>query len=284
MVRKHPSNRVLKLENSIYKMLRVNDVDEFYSNKFVWQPGPNIVEHNPLSRFDIAYIKQYWIYNNIEKDSRVLDIGCGSGTLSLLKSKNIQLVGADLSEKALEMALVAGYDEAVQCDCFDLPYPNGSFDYIVSLDVLGHIENEVKDIYLKEWTRLLKDDGVMLHGSEEGDIDYETIDEKMRAHILIDGHVGLESHAKIEERFKNHFKEVLVETCMGPCYNWHDIQKYIFTEDRIGREFRDFILSFNDEQIIAFNSAMLLVRNMLSKNNHLEKGGGFVFIRASKKK
>ena len=283
MLRKHPSSKKLRIENSIYKKLGVDDVDEFYSNKFVWQPGPNIVEHDPLSKFDIAYIKQYWIFNHIEEGSRVLDVGCGSGTLSLLKNKNIHLVGTDLSEKALEMALVAGYDEVVQCDCFDLPFPDESFDYIVSLDVLGHIENEVKEIYLKEWARVLKEDGTMLHGSEEGDIDYENLDEKTKEHLLIDGHVGLESHSKIEDRFKKLFKEVLVETCMGPCYNWHDIDKYHITEDRIGKEFREYILSFNNDQIKAFNSAMLLVRNMLSKDNNLNRGGGFVFVRATKK-
>jgi len=283
-VKKHASTKELKIQNSIYKKLGVNDVNEFYANKFVWQPGPNIVENDPDTKFDIAYIKQYWIYNNVSEGARILDVGCGSGTLNLLKSKKVYLAGTDLSEKALEKALIAGYDEVVLCDSFDIPYPDKSFDYIVSLDVLGHIENEVKDAYLAEWTRLLKDDGVMLHGIEMGDVDYESLSEKEKENILIDGHVGLESFDKVEERFGKYFKEVTAENCMGPCYNWHDIQKYKTTEGNIGKERRDFLLSFNHDQIKAFNAAMLLMRNLLSVEDKLGKSGGFIFIKAGMKR
>ena len=280
----YKSGKKLKAKNSIYKMLGVNDINKFYSNKFVWQPPINIIEHDPSSQFDVTFFKQYWLYNNITKGAQVLDIGCGSGTLNLLKSKDVYLVGADLSEKALEQALLAGYDEAVLCDIFDIPYSDNSFDFIVSLDVLGHIENEIKDIYFNEWLRLLKDDGVMLHGIEFADIDYTNLSETERENILIDGHVGLESFDKVKERFKKYFEEVIVENFIGPCYNWHDIKKYPITEDRIGKDFRDFLLTFNPEQIKGFNAAMLLMRNLLLQENLLGKAGGFMFIKASCKR
>ena len=85
-------------------------------------------------------------------------------------------------KKALEQALLAGYDEVVLCDSFDIPFADRSFDYIVSLDVLGHIENEVKDVYLNEWKRLLKESGVMLHGTEADDVDYYSLSEKEKEH------------------------------------------------------------------------------------------------------
>ncbi len=285
-VRIYKSGKELKARKSVYKLLGVNDINEFYSNKFVWQHPPNIVEHDPSSKFDIAFHKQYWIYNNITKGTRVLDIGCGSGTLNLLKSKNVYLVGTDLSEKALEQALLAGYDEAVLCDSFDIPYPDNSFDFIVSLDVLGHIENEIKDAYLNEWLRLLKDDGVMLHGIEFADIDfdYTNLPDREREHIMIDGHVGLESFNKIEERFRTYFNNVIAENFMGPCCTWDDIKKYPITKDKIGIEFRDYLLTFNPEQVKGFNVAMLLMRNLLLQDNLLGKSGGFMFIKANRKR
>lgn len=281
---KHKSSRLVKARKSIYEMFGVSDVNDFYADKFVWNHLPNIVEHDPLSKFDIAYFKQYWIYNNIREGSRVLDVGCGSGTLNLLKSKNVYLCGTDLSEKALEQALLAGYDEAVLCDSFDVPYPDNSFDFVVSLDVLGHIENEIKDIYLKEWKRLLKDDGLMLHGIESGDIDYCNVTDEEKNHFMIDGHVGLESFDKVEERFRKLFQDVIAENFIGSCYNWHDIQKYPITENRVGKEFRDFLLTFNLEQIRGFNAAMLLMRYLLSKDGLLGKSGGFMFVSARGKK
>jgi SAM-dependent methyltransferase len=283
-VRTYKGSKELKGKNSVYKMLGIDDVNEFYSDRFVCQHPPNILECDPATKFDIAFFKQYWIYNNVTQGARVLDVGCGSGTLNLLKSKNVYLVGIDLSEKALEQALIAGYDEVVMCDGFDTPFPDNSFDFIVSLDVLGHIENEVKDNYLEKWTRLLKNDGVMLHGIECGDIDYSRLDEKAREYILIDGHVGMESYEKCEARFKKYFTEVIAENLMGLCYNWYDIRKYELTEDIIGKEFRDFLMTFKPDQVRGFNAAMLLMRNLLLKDNLLGKSGGFMFIKASQKK
>jgi len=283
-VRIYKGNKELKAKNSVYKMLGINDVDEFYAEKFALAHTPNILEYDPASKFDIAYFKQYWIYNNVTEGSRVLDVGCGSGTLNLLKSKNVYLAGTDLSNKALEQALLAGYDEVVMCDSFDTPFSDKSFDFIVSLDVLGHIENEIKDGYLQEWMRLLKDDGIMLHGIECGDMDYSRMDEKAREYVLIDGHVGMESFDKVESRFRKIFAEVVAENFVGPCYNWYDIKKYGLTEDRIGKEFRDFLMTFNHDQVRGFNAAMLLMRNLLLKDDILGTSGGFMFIRASGKK
>lgn len=180
--------------------------------------------------------------------------------------------------------MLAGYDEAVLCDIFDIPYSDNSFDFIVSLDVLGHIENEIKDIYFNEWLRLLKDDGVMLQGIEFADMDYTRLPEKERENIMIDGHVGLESFDKVEERFKKYFIEVTAENFIGPCYDWHDIKKYPITENRIGKEFRDFLLTFNPEQVKGFNAAILLMRNLLVQDNLLGKSGGFMFIKANRKR
>ncbi len=283
-VRKYKGTKKLKAKESVYAMLGIHDVDKFYAKKFVCEPPLNFLECDPASKFDIAYFKQYWIFNNVKEGSRVLDIGCGSGTLNLLKSKGVHLVGIDLSEKALEQALLAGYDEAVMCDSFDTPFSGGSFDHIVSLDVLGHIENEIKDGYLTEWTRLLKDDGVMLHGIECADLDYSRLDDKAKEYVLIDGHVGLESFDKVEARFRRFFDEVEAENLMGPCRNWYDIRKYESTEEMIGREFRDFLMTFKPDQIRAFNAAMLLMRNLLLKENLLGKSGGFMFIKAGRKK
>ena len=265
-------------------MLGVHDVNQFYANKFDYSPAPNILENDPFTKFDIGYIKQYWIYNNVAGESRVLDVGCGSGTLNLLKSKNCHLTGVDLSEKALEQALLAGYDEVVMCDSFDTPFSDESFDFIVSLDLLGHIENEIKDGYLAEWMRLLKCNGVMLHGIESDDVDYSRLDEMTKQKILIDGHVGLESFENIEARFRNFFRDVSAENLMGPCYNWYDIWKYNLTEEQIGKEFRDYLMTFNADQVKGFNSAMLLIRNLLLKQNLLGTSGGFMFIKAKGKK
>ena len=115
-------------------------------------------------------------------------------------------------------------------------------------------------------------------------LNYEDLAESEKEHILKDGHVGLESFDKVEERFKKYFEEVIVENCIGPCYNWYDIEKYEKTEGRIGKDVRDYLMTFSPEQIKAFNAAMLLMRNLLVKDNMMGKAGGFMFVKALKKK
>lgn len=283
-IKKHRSDRQLKPTKSVYELLGVKDVNAFYADKFVWDPPPNIVEHDPTSRFNIGFVKQYWIYDRVSSQSRVLDVGCGSGTLNVLKSKGAYLVGVDLSENALEKALAAGYDEVIQCDSYDIPFPAESFDHVVSLDVIGHIENETKDAYLNEWARLLRPGGTMLHGIETDNVDYDRLDPNERDHILIDGHVGLEPHEKIRERFEQFFQDVLIENCMGLCYEWSDIEKYEKIERDIGSDWRDYILSFSHAEARAFNAAMRLMRDRLAKAGKLGPPAGFLFLEASGKK
>jgi SAM-dependent methyltransferase len=284
VIERHRSHRKLEIRNSVYKKLGIEDINAFYADKFVWSPTPNIVEHDPASRYDIRYLKPYWIFDRVTEGAAVLDVGCGSGTLNLLKSKKVYLVGADLSEKGLKQALLAGYDHAVLCDGYDVPYPDKTFDYIVSLDVLGHIENEVKDVYLAEWVRLLKDDGAMLHGIEAVDVDYDNLSEELRQHYSIDGHAGLESFRAVQARFQKFFLDVTAENCMGPCLNWLDIEKYPITEKGMGKQFRDYLLAFTSDQIKAFNAAMLLMRSRLLATGLLGESGGFMFIEARKKR
>lgn len=78
--------------------------------------------------------------------ARVLDMGCGEGTLGrLLREKfnnRVYRVGLDLSETALQMAS-AHYDETYQVNLELDPWPEllkgQKFDYIVCVEVLEHL-------------------------------------------------------------------------------------------------------------------------------------------------
>jgi hypothetical protein len=43
-------------------------------------------------------------------------------------------------------------------------------------------------------------------------------------------------------------------------------------------------MTFNPDQVRGFNAAMPLMRNLLLKDGSLGKSGGFMFIKASRKK
>ena len=82
----------------------------------------------------------------LEPNATVLDIGCGDGTLLryLTETKNIQGKGIDVSERALALAREKGI-EVYQGDLTDDSFAiDGSYDYILMIDVLEHLPNPEK--------------------------------------------------------------------------------------------------------------------------------------------
>lgn len=96
------------------------------------------------------------------RDSRLLDVGCGSGgpALRLAESTGASVVGIDLVEEgiatATRLAEERGLADRVRFVRADaggpLPFADGSFDAVVSVDVMCHLPNRL-DI-LREWHRV----------------------------------------------------------------------------------------------------------------------------------
>ena len=95
---------------------------------------------------------------------KILDIGCGSGIwLDRLRQQfGVDGVGVDISTHSLKDAVHASAEEIVFIggDIPDLPFQNGSFDAVYSLDVLEHVVEQ--DRCLREMVRVLKPGGRLL--------------------------------------------------------------------------------------------------------------------------
>ena len=95
-----------------------------------------------------------------------LDIGCGPGFFSILLAQEGHLVTAvDYSENMLCQAARNFSEMGVevstkQGDAQNLPFPDGSFDYIVSRNLVWNLE-QPEHAY-REWLRLLKPGGHLL--------------------------------------------------------------------------------------------------------------------------
>jgi len=105
----------------------------------------------------------------IGADQRVLDLGCGTATLTILIKKTnpqAEVVGLDADPEILEIAkgkaVEAGVDVRLDRGMADqLPYPDGSFDHVFSSMVFHHLALEDKIRTLKEIIRVLKPGGEM---------------------------------------------------------------------------------------------------------------------------
>jgi len=95
---------------------------------------------------------------------RVLDCGCGTGygTFELAQAA-VEVTGVDFSYEALEYAR-AHYARANMCyvaaSCFDLPFPDASFDLIVAFEVIEHLADFRR--FLDECARVLVPSGLFV--------------------------------------------------------------------------------------------------------------------------
>ena len=203
-------------KQNLYERAGISDLGDFYRNKFVSDEVLDARYFKALDRLDIRFARTMWIYDNVRPGSSVLDLGCGAGMLALLKRKGVTLTGVDLSPDCSLAAQRNGYDFTATTELSKLPFPENSFDYVVSLDVLGHIGFEEKDAVLSEVKRVLRPDGVTMHGIECTDHaaqkNYDEMSpEELRRFIEVDGHVGLEEEQEHGKRFLKFFQHVAWE-------------------------------------------------------------------------
>ena len=106
---------------------------------------------------------------------RVLDLGCGTATLTMLIKKaqpEAAVIGLDGDPKALEIARtkIAKSGLAITLDkgmSFSLPYPDNSFDRVFSGLLFHHLTREDKTSTLREVYRVLVPGGE-LHVADWG--------------------------------------------------------------------------------------------------------------------
>ncbi|HSE19480.1 MAG TPA: class I SAM-dependent methyltransferase [Pyrinomonadaceae bacterium] len=104
---------------------------------------------------------------NITSGQRILDIGCGTGTLAVMLKRShagVEVVGLDPDPKALRRAKTktrrAGL--SLQLDqgfADELPYAEDSFDRVFSSFMFHHLEEQDRERTLSEVARVLKPGG-----------------------------------------------------------------------------------------------------------------------------
>jgi Methylase involved in ubiquinone/menaquinone biosynthesis len=113
---------------------------------------------------------------SIRVGHRVLDLGCGTGTLTIMIKKahpGSEVVGIDGDPQILEIArrktkeagTSINFDEGM---AYNLPYPDNSFDRVLSSLVFHHLTTQDKERTLAEIYRVLKPKGE-LHLADFGE-------------------------------------------------------------------------------------------------------------------
>lgn len=250
-------------KQDFYKRAGIDDRAEFYGALYASGELLHPNYFHALERFHIRWARTMWVYDNVRTGSTLLDLGSGAGLLSVLKRKKVKLVGIDLSPACARVTRQNGYDLACVAELSELPFSDNCFDYVVSLDVMGHIEFEEKDAVLSEIRRVLKTNGVTLHGIEtmntERRKDYDQMSEdELKQFIGIDGHVGMESEHDAKVRFSRFFSHVQAEPRFSICQSAEELVKQA---DEYGvplcdNDLLDYLRNLSHNERRAFNVAM----------------------------
>jgi SAM-dependent methyltransferase len=91
---------------------------------------------------------------------RVLDAGCGSGRLLDELRDYGHVSGLDLNPDSVEVARSRGHEDVVQGPVEQLPWPDESFDLVISLDMVEHTPDD--RVTLRELRRVTKPGGYFL--------------------------------------------------------------------------------------------------------------------------
>lgn len=195
-------------------ILILTESDEFYEGKFdgtCLLPERDRPDSRPSlkqrlnSKFSLVQRRDKFFSKYLPKDAgRILDLACGGG--NEVFSKRGSVTGVDLSFNSLTNARNL-YEQVIQVSVDKLPFPEKSFDWIVSSDFLGHIIPEEKEASYNEMYRVLKPGGGMIHLLEtrgEGLMAWagRYPDLYQKNFIDEDGHFGLEHDCRAIERFR----------------------------------------------------------------------------------
>jgi len=135
------------------------DYEEFHKST---SPSPKIIEKSNFTYKII--LKTFDKY--INKNEKILDIGCGSGSLAIYyTSKGNRVVGIDISGKAIESArksaqLLDLKNIEFKVMNFPLQAPKEKFDRVICSEVIEHLEDDM--LALNKVYKLLKPQGKAL--------------------------------------------------------------------------------------------------------------------------
>ena len=133
--------------------------------KATWESGDYGVFATYLEKGALEFFDRV----NIPSGTRLLDVGCGAGQLTLPAArKGIRVTGLDLAANLVQQARTKAAEEGLtiqvdEGDAEDLPYPDASFDVVMSL--IGSMFAPRPELVASEMCRVCRPGGNIIMGN-----------------------------------------------------------------------------------------------------------------------
>ena len=113
-----------------------------------------------IGRKDIVARQLQNYLGDSKKKLKILNVGAGTGGTVPMLEKYGSVTNLELSKPAIQYMKKIGIKDIIEGDATELEAKEGTYDVVIALDVLEHIDSESKA--LVEWKRVLKKDGLLL--------------------------------------------------------------------------------------------------------------------------
>ncbi|MBK9166841.1 MAG: class I SAM-dependent methyltransferase [Bryobacterales bacterium] len=92
-----------------------------------------------------------------------LEAGCGTGHFARVVSDRygVPVTAVDLGWEGMQYGRLLGVPSLAQADIAALPFPDGAFDLVLSMDVIVHFPRGTEDRPMAELTRVLEPGGLL---------------------------------------------------------------------------------------------------------------------------
>lgn len=203
----------------LVNIFRIKDVNtpSFWDKKHRYETQNLLNSYIYKDKIDIV---TKWIGNN---SGNILDIGFGSFEIENILSKgNQQLFGIDISSASVRKAVNKFGNTFKLGTIFNIPFPQGYFDYVLALDILEHISSDkVFDAY-NEIFRVLKHNGILIVSVPLN----EDLDKMVQNHKNLNGHLRIYTQEIL--KFELHIAGFKIdkEKCLYAFRNGYNIKKF----------------------------------------------------------
>lgn len=142
--------------------------DVYKENLEFWQRAWAMVKSPYKQLPDLDYIPRIAACLQARMDGRVLDLGCGSGWLSVFLARHgFDVVGVDVSAHAIELGKTWAKDESLgiefQCqDITKLNFPEKYFKSIVANSIFEHLSLDLAEKTIALSSRILATGGLFV--------------------------------------------------------------------------------------------------------------------------